>query len=96
MIPTAEATIKLLTLVPVVLFGVFSNLLLLNIIARNRALQTPMNLILANMVAADTFTLLFCPIMFICRDFFQIFVLGAIGCKMEGYLQGNDICYLSK
>lgn len=43
------------------------------------------------MVTADTITLLFCPVMFICRDFFQNFVLGAIGCNMEGYLQGNFI-----
>lgn len=88
-IPSDEAAIKLATLVPVICFGIIGNLLLLNIIARNRALQTPPNLILANMVAADTITLLFCPTMFICRDFFQNFVLGAIGCNMEGYLQGK-------
>lgn len=87
MIPTAEAIIKLLTIAPVVLFGVLSNLLLLNIIARNRALQTPTNLLLGNMVAADTVTLLFCPVMFICKDFYQNFVLGALACHMEGYLQ---------
>lgn len=89
MIPNGEAAIKLVTLVPVIWLGIICNLLLLNIIARNRALQTPTNLILANMVIADTITLLFCPVMFICRDFFQNFVLGAIGCNMEGYLQGN-------
>lgn len=89
MIPSNVVAIKLVTLVPVIGLGIIGNLLLLNIIARNRALQTPTNLILANMVAADTITLLFCPIMFICRDFFQNYVLGAIGCNMEGYLQGN-------
>lgn len=93
MIPSGEATIKLVTLVPVIGLGIFGNLLLLNIIARNRALQTPTNLILANMVTADTITLLFCPAMFICRDFFQNYVLGAIGCNMEGYLQGKCDLY---
>lgn len=97
MIPSGEAAIKLVTLVPVIGFGMIGNLILLNIIARNRALQTPTNLILANMVTADTITLLFCPAMFICRDFFQNFVLGAVGCNMEGYLQGNefDVCGVS-
>lgn len=93
MISSGEATIKLVTLVPVIGLGIVGNLLLLNIIARNRALQTPTNLILANMVTADTITLLFCPVMFICRDFFQNFVLGAIACTMEGYLQGNILAW---
>lgn len=107
-IPGNEMAIKLITLVPVIGCGIVGNALLLNIIARNRSLQTPTNLMLANMVAADTITLLFCPATFICRDFFQNFVLDAIGCRMEGYLQGDahwsvplegnfffDIIYLS-
>lgn len=84
-----QLTIKLVTIVPVIIFGVLGNSLLLNIIARNRALQTPTNLILGNMAAADLVTLLFCPGMFLCRDFFQNFILGAIGCNLEGYLQGK-------
>lgn len=94
MIPSDEAVIKLVTLVPVIVLGIIGNLLLINIIARNRALQTPTNLILANMVTADTITLLFCPVMFICRDFYQNFMLGGIGCNMEGYLQGK-ICIMN-
>lgn len=89
MIPAGEAAVKLATLFPVVAFGVISNLILLNIIARNRALQSPTNLLLGNMVAADTLTLIFCPVMFVSRNFFQNFVLGPVGCKMDGYLQGE-------
>lgn len=89
MIPIDEAVVKVITLVPVALFGAVSNLLLANIIARNRALQTPINLILANMVAADAITLFFGPPMFLCRNFFQNYILGPIACKTEGFLQGE-------
>lgn len=86
--PSAEIVCKLLLLLPIILCGVIGNLLLLNIIIRNRALHTPTNYILANMISADTLTVIFCPIVFICSDFFQNFILGPIGCKMDGFLQG--------
>lgn len=86
--PIAEIILKLLLLLPIILCGVVGNLLLLNIIIRNRALHTPTNYILANMISADILTIIFCPIAFICRDFFQNFVLGPIGCKMDSFLQG--------
>lgn len=86
--PSAEIICKLLLLLPIILCGVIGNLLLLNIIIRNRALHTPTNYILANMISADTLTVIFCPVAFICSDFFQTFILGPIGCKMDGFLQG--------
>lgn len=86
--PNAEIVCKLLLLLPIILCGVIGNLLLLNIIIRNRALHTPTNYILANMIAADTLTVIFCPIVFICSDFFQNFQLGHPGCKLDGFLQG--------
>lgn len=73
---------------PIISCGIIGNLLLLNIVFRNRALHTPTNYILVNMIAADTLTLIVCPVMFICSDFFQNFVLGPLGCKMDGFLQG--------
>lgn len=92
--PSTEILYKLLTLLPILLFGAIGNLLLLNIIARNRALHTPTNHILANMISADTLTLLICPMMFVCNDFFQNFILGPIGCRMDGFLQGSFHLYL--
>lgn len=74
---------------PIVVIGLLGNGLLLNIISRNRALRTPTNFLLANMAAADLATLIFCPITFICKDLFQNYVLGAIGCKLEGFIQGT-------
>lgn len=86
---STEILYKLLILLPILLFGAIGNLVLLNIISRNRALHTPTNHILANMISADTLTLLFCPVTFVCSDFFQNFILGPIGCKMDGFLQGS-------
>lgn len=85
---TAEIVSKLFLLLPIFLCGLIGNLLLLNIIIRNRALHTSTNYILANMISADTLTVIFCPLVFICSDFFQNFILGPIGCKMDGFLQG--------
>lgn len=50
--------------------------------------QPPTNYILANMIAADTLTIIFCPAVFICTDFFQNYLLGFVGCKLDGFLQG--------
>lgn len=86
--PSVEIAYKLIILVPIILCGIIGNLLLLNIVFRNRALHTPTNYILVNMIAADTLTLIACPVMFICSDFFQNFVLGPLGCRMDGFLQG--------
>lgn len=88
MVPEWEIAVKITTFIPIFLFGIFGNILLLNVIVRNRALQTPTNLLLANMAVADFFTLTLCSVMFLFKDFYQNFVLGAIGCKMEGYVQG--------
>ncbi|XP_037917400.1 neuropeptide Y receptor type 2 isoform X2 [Hermetia illucens] len=88
-IPEGELILKVATFVPVVLLGIIGNAILLNIIMRNRALRTPTNLLIANMAAADTLTLVICPAMFMYHDFFQNYKLGGVGCKAEGFLEGS-------
>lgn len=87
-LPEWEITLKIATFVPVIALGVCGNWLLLVIIARNRALQTPTNLLLANMSAADLLTLAVCPVLFMFNNFYQDFRLGKIGCLAEGFLEG--------
>lgn len=91
-LPLNEIVYKLLLLLPITLCGVIGNLLLLNIIIMNRALHSSTNYILVNMIAADTLTVMFCPAVFICTDFFQNYLLGFVGCKMDGFLQGLFCC----
>lgn len=91
--PHHEIIYKTVLLAAIVVFGVIGNLLLLNVIVRNRALHTPTNFLLANMITADTLTLLFCPAMFVCRDFFQNYEFGPIGCKVDVCLQGINMDY---
>lgn len=79
----------MVTYVPIIIFGLIGNALLITIILRNRYLRTPTNLLIANMATADFATLLICPIMVMYRDFFQNYILGPVGCKSEGFLQAS-------
>lgn len=88
-IPDPEWIAKVVTFVPIILFGLIGNALLITIILRNRNLRTPTNLLIANMATADFATLLICPIMVMFRDFFQNYLLGPVGCKSEGFLQAS-------
>lgn len=88
LLPGWEIALKIGTFVPVIVFGTIGNWVLLVIIARNRALQTPTNLLLANMSAADFLMLVICPVLFMFNDFYQNFQLGRIGCGAEGFLEG--------
>ncbi|XP_060656490.1 galanin receptor type 1 [Drosophila nasuta] len=77
---------KICAFVPLIVFGLYGNFILIYLIATTRSLRSPTNLIIANMATADFFTLLICPIMFMINDFYQNYQLGSIGCKMEGFL----------
>lgn len=88
-IPDWEMATKIGTFIPIILLGIFGNVMMLNIIVNNRSLQTPTNLLLANMSAADLAMITICPILFMFNNFFQDFRLGVIGCKTEGFLEGN-------
>lgn len=87
-VPSWEIAVKVGTFVPVIALGTIGNWVLLCIIARNRSLQTPTNLLLANMSAADFLMLCICPVLFMFNNFYQNFRLGAIGCGAEGFLEG--------
>lgn len=80
--------IKICTFVPVLIFGLLGNYTIIRLIILNRPLRTPTNLIIANMAMADFLTLLICPTMFLMNDFYQNYVLGMEGCKLEGFLEG--------
>ncbi|XP_049289226.1 neuropeptide FF receptor 2-like [Anopheles funestus] len=87
--PAWEVALKTITFIPLILFGVLGNAILCYILVQIRALRTPTNLLIVNLAVADLATLLICPVMFMFHDFYQNYVLGAIGCKMEGFLQGS-------
>lgn len=86
-VPTSEILLKVLTLLPVVLFGLFGNLALLYIILKFKQLRTPSNIITANMAAVDLAYLFIHPWIFLTKDFFQNFQLGEVGCKIDGWLE---------
>lgn len=84
--PIEEIAWKVCSFLPLIIFGLYANCILVYLIATNRALKSPTNLIIANMAVADFLTLLICPIMFLINDFYQNFQLGCVGCKLEGFL----------
>ncbi|XP_062554099.1 neuropeptide FF receptor 2-like [Armigeres subalbatus] len=88
-IPDKDIILKLSILIPIVLFGILGNVSLLEIIFTNRSLRTPTHLLIANLALIDLVTLLVCPPVFILHDIHQSYVLGPIGCKLEGFIEGG-------
>ncbi|XP_058830844.1 somatostatin receptor type 5-like [Topomyia yanbarensis] len=88
-IPFWELLLKTLTFIPVITFGIFGNIALLCIICTIRPLRTPTNILIANLAVADLATVVICPIMFMVHDFYQNYVMGEVGCKLEGFLEGS-------
>jgi len=76
---------------PIVIGGIISNVLLVYIVTRFIRMQTPTNILIASMALVDLITLLLCPWMLLVHHFFQNYVLGAFGCKLEGFLSGKTI-----
>lgn len=89
-IPDKDIILKLSVLIPIVLFGILGNVSLLEIIFSNRSLRTPTHMLIANLALIDLVTLLICPPMFILHDIHQSYVLGPIGCKLEGFVEGKS------
>lgn len=87
-LPPWEMLAKTIAFLPVISFGIFGNIALLCIVGTIRALKTPTNVLIANLAVVDLATLIVCPMMFMVHDFYQNYVMGAIGCKMEGFLEG--------
>jgi neuropeptide FF receptor 2 len=88
-LPVWEVAVKSATFAPVIIFGCIGNFILLYIIYKNRGLRTPTNLLIANMAFADFLTVLVPPLLFMFHNFFQNYVLGSLGCKLEGFLLGK-------
>ncbi|XP_034652712.1 neuropeptide FF receptor 2 [Drosophila subobscura] len=81
-----EIAWKICIFIPLIAFGMYGNCIMIYLIAMNRSLRSPTNLIIANMATADLLTLAICPAMFMVNDFYQNYQLGCVGCKMEGFL----------
>lgn len=80
---------KVSTFIPIIVFGLAFNFIIIVLLAKNKSLRTPTNLLIANMALADFLTLLIGPILFMVHDFYQNYELGAVGCRLEGFLEGS-------
>lgn len=84
--PPREVALKIVTAIPMVLFGILGNSSLIYVIIRNRNLQTSTNLFITSMAFADLGTLLLCPSILLCIDLFQNYIFGPVGCHIDGFL----------
>lgn len=80
----SEIILKSSAVLPVVIFGIFGNVMVIHVLWKNLKIRTPTNLLIGNMAAADLLSLLIHPWVTLTYDFFQNYQLGVIGCKGEG------------
>lgn len=84
--PTWEMVLKTISILPIVIIGTLANTSLICIIIRAKSLHTTTNLLIVNMSIADLITCLICPWMFLCTDLYQNYILGPVGCRLDGLL----------
>ncbi|XP_076241027.1 neuropeptide Y receptor type 2 [Calliopsis andreniformis] len=84
--PTWEVIIKIISVLPIVTIGSLANAGLIYVVVKEKSLRTTTNLLIVNMCIADLGTCLICPWMFLCIDLFQNYILGEIGCRLDGFL----------
>ena len=78
--------VKIISALPIIIIGSLANGGLIYVIVKERSLRTVTNLLIVNMCIADLGTCLVCSWMFLCIDLFQNYVLGEIGCRLDGSL----------
>ncbi|XP_076656191.1 neuropeptide Y receptor type 2 [Halictus rubicundus] len=84
--PAWEVAVKILCLLPIVIIGAIANSGLIYVVVKKKFLRTTTNLLIVNMCIADLGTCVVCPWMFLSIDLFQNYVLGEIGCRLDGLL----------
>lgn len=84
--PTWEVVLKIGTIIPIVIMGILGNGGLIYVIKSTPSLHTTTNLLISNIAIADLGTVLFCPWMLLCTDLFQNYILGSVGCRIDGFL----------
>lgn len=84
--PTWEVIGKIISVLPIIIIGSLANGGLIYVIVKEKSLQTTTNLLIVNMCIADLGACLICPWMFLCTDLFQNYILGNIGCRLDGSL----------
>ncbi|XP_032688213.1 opsin Rh3-like isoform X2 [Odontomachus brunneus] len=84
--PIWEMVLKIISVLPIFVIGTLANISLIYVIVRVKALQSTTNLLIVNMSIADLATCLICPWMFLCTDLYQRYIMGSIGCRLDGML----------
>ncbi|XP_018566370.1 neuropeptide Y receptor type 2 isoform X3 [Anoplophora glabripennis] len=83
----SEIVTKITIFLPIVIFGLFGNILVIYILVKNPNIRTPTNLLIGNMALADLLSLLIDPWVVLTYDTFQNYQLGRIGCQGESAME---------
>ncbi|XP_076763631.1 neuropeptide Y receptor type 1 [Xylocopa sonorina] len=84
--PMWEVMLKVISVLPIIVLGSLANSGLIYVVFKEKSLHTTTNLLIVNMCIADFGTCLICPCMFLCIDLFQNYILGDVGCRLDGSL----------
>ncbi|KZS19306.1 neuropeptide FF receptor 2 [Daphnia magna] len=85
--PTWECALKIGFFVPVIIVSLVGNGLVIYLMATNRFLRTSINIFIWNLAIADLLTILLFPWIILIIDLYQMFILGAVICQIEGFLR---------
>ncbi|VEN54748.1 unnamed protein product [Callosobruchus maculatus] len=85
--PFSDIIVEMAIIFPVVVLGIFGNILIIHVLVHNPPMRTPTNLLIGNMAAADLLSLLIHPWVILTYDFFQNYQLGPIVCRGEAAVE---------
>ncbi|XP_063911000.1 C-X-C chemokine receptor type 2 [Zophobas morio] len=85
--PASQIIVESTVFLPILIFGIFGNILSIYVLIRNRHICTPTNVLIGNMAAADLLSLLIHPWIFLVYDFFQNYQFGSFICKTEATIE---------
>ncbi|XP_071539350.1 neuropeptide FF receptor 1-like isoform X2 [Panulirus ornatus] len=84
---STEVALKVFFMLPIILVGTVANTTILYLLCRNRRLRTTVNLFVGNLAVADLLLAAVCPTLFMLEDFYQHYILGPVGCRLQGFIQ---------
>ena len=89
--PTGEIVWKVLLFLPIVVFGLVGNFLIMLVIYKFKQTRNCTNLFIGNMALADFFATLLLTWAALANDLFQNYPLGAFYCRIESFAKGESM-----
>lgn len=69
--------------------GVTGNAVILYVLFQHPKLRSRVNLFIGNLAVADLLIAALCPTLFTMEDLYQSYIMGPIGCRLQGFIQSE-------